>query len=257
VDQIWLAVDGTNWIHQLWHALGGQDVLQVAVARCRALAAHTKASMVLVAFDRRSFRHDRVPTYKANRAAKDPALQAILDSAPSAFSDVGQPVYQDGYEADDCLATAAAIAVASERRCVLMSPDKDLWQCLIPGRVSVLRAFSTRRGEIADPRWWTADDLRLWKGYGLEPAQWADYQAVVGETGDNVAGCQAWGEKTAARAIAKHGSLAAMLKNPWEISCTNKQLVLLQAWAKSGAMELARDLVTLRTDVPAVRDALL
>jgi DNA polymerase-1 len=253
----WLAVDGTNWVHQLYHALDGKDVLQVAASRLQALIAHVKPSVVLVAFDRRSFRHDLAPSYKANRAAKEASLRTLLDGAVDALSKIGQPVYQDGFEADDCLATAADAAVAAGKRCIIMSPDKDLWQCLVAGSVSVLRSFETSRGELARPMWWTAAELAGWHDHNLAPEQWADYQALVGESGDNVQGCPSWGEKTSARALVRVGSIDAMLQYPWSIGATGKQLALLQAWAKSGAKDLAQKLVRLRTDVAAVWDAVL
>ena len=73
----------------------------------------------------------------------------------------------------------------------------------------------------------------------------------------NVQGCPSWGEKTSARALVRVGSIDAMLQSPWSIGATGKQLALLQAWAKSGAKDLAQQLVRLRTDVAAVWDAVL
>jgi DNA polymerase-1 len=255
--RIWLGIDGTNWVHALYHALRGREVLDNFCRRARVLSAHTQASVVLICFDRRSFRHELSPAYKANRVPKEDVLRRLLAEAPDRMGDAGQSVYQDGFEADDCLATLAAIAVASGAKCILASPDRDLWQCLVDGRVSVLRKFATAGVAVSKPEWMTARELEISEKYnGLKPSSWADYQALVGESGDNVNGCPGWGEQTARGALAKSGSIEAMLQNPWGVPCSKSQLAKLQAWARDG-MSLARRLVTLCTDVPAVRDAIV
>lgn len=257
---IWLGIDGTNWVHALYHAFRGVDVLEHVRRRVRILTQYTRASCVVVCFDRRSFRHDLWPAYKANRKPKDETLQRLLAESPAAVADAGQAVYQDGYEADDCLATLAAVAVDSGAKAIIASPDKDLWQCLVEGRVSVLRAFKTHGTEILDPVWQTARELEIAEAtLGLRPACWVDYQALVGEAGDNVPGCPGWGPQTAKRALVKAGSITAMLSDPWAIHChcTRSQLTKLQAWAKSETgLSLSRSLVKLVTDVGAVQDAL-
>ena len=262
---IWLGIDGTNWCHAIWHAMGASrtldGMLRVFSQRLETLTNPENKifpTAVLVAFDRRSFRHDLLPEYKAHRAKKDPDLNTFLAAAPAACVPHAHPVYQDGYEADDLLATLAALAVTGGARAILATPDKDLWQCLVAGRVSVLRSFGSAAGKLVDHDWFTATDLGNWpkkEPYHLQPAQWADFQALVGEAGDNVPGCPAWGEKTSARALAKHASIADMLKDPWSVACTPKQLASLQTWAKT-KMPTVLDCVRLRTDVPCVRDAL-
>lgn len=262
---LWLGIDGTNWCHAIWHAMGPSrtldGMLRVFSQRIQTLTNPDNKifpTAVLVAFDRRSFRHDLLPEYKAHRAKKDPDLETFLEKAPAQCVPHAQPVYQDGYEADDLLATLAALAVTGGARAILATPDKDLWQCLVAGRVSVLRSFETSAGKLTAPAWFTAGDLWKWptkEPYHLQPAQWADFQALVGESGDNVPGCPGWGEKTSARNLAKIGSIAAMLRDPWAVNCSHKQLASLQTWAKH-EMPTILDCVRLRTDVSAVRDAL-
>ena len=109
---------------------------------------------------------------------------------------------------------------------------------------------------MTSPDWQTARELEIAeKTLGLRPSCWADYQCLVGEPGDNVSGCPGWGEKTAARLLAKAGNIASMLRDPWALNCTRSQLTSLQNWAKAG-METALRLVTLKRDCPAVLDAL-
>lgn len=252
----WLAIDGTNWIHALWHALRGSGVFEGFRRRAELLAAHVHATRVLIALDRRSFRHELATTYKAGRKPRDAGLQDLIERAADQLGDAGQPVYQDGFEADDCLATAAAAAIAAGCRCVLATADKDVWQCLVEGRVSALRSFATRGSDVVDCRWQTAGELEIAEDTcGLRPTCWADYQCLVGESGDNVPGCPGWGAVTSRKALAGGGSIDKMLRDPWSVSCSTKQRDALLKWAKDGGLQLARQLITLRTDVPAILDA--
>jgi DNA polymerase-1 len=253
---IWLGVDGTNWVHALYHALAGRNVLETLCRRVTALAEYSHASVVLVCFDRRSFRHEEFAGYKSSRPPAPDQLRKLLADAAAAVATVAQPVAEDGYEADDLLSTLASLAMHSEVRCMLASPDKDLYQCLVTGRISLVRSFKTDRGALTKPDVMTASRLESdAKTIGLKPWMWPDYQALVGESGDDVPGCRGWGPQTARRALANAGSIDSMLKDPWAIHCTRSQLATLQRWAKTD-LPLIRRLVTLRVDSAAVRDAL-
>jgi DNA polymerase I len=266
-----VGIDGTNWVHALWHAMGQHrtvgGVLDCLCSRIATVAAAAKATAVLVAFDRRSFRHGLLPQYKAQRPDHDQALDRLLERAPDAVgaAKVGQPIYEDGFEADDLLATLASVGVSRGERVALCTPDRDLWQCLAEKSVYVLRGVKTDRGEVSEADWFTEADLYRWPhnpkaskpktAYQLRPWQWAEFQALVGESGDNVPGCPQWGEVTAAAALAKHGSIESMLKKQWKIPCTSKQLTALQNWARRD-MATTLACVRLRTDCAAVWDAL-
>ena len=266
---MYIGIDGTNWIHQLWHAHGGQGVLEAALRRAQALYSEWHPSLMIACFDRRSFRHDVEPTYKSGRSKRDPALDALLAAAPVRFAehefDVLEPdgkvvkkavcmkAEQDGYEADDCLATLAWIGRHHGERVVLASPDKDLRQCLWDKQVGILRTFATEGGKVTRPEWFTAADLR--DVYGLKPWQWQDYQALVGDRSDSIVGCEGWGEKTAAAVLSKVGTLAKCLENPWACpGLSDKKRDALVRFKARAATVL--DLVTLRTSVDAVYDAM-
>ncbi len=252
--QIWLAIDATNWVHQLWYALHGNRVAHHACHRLGILAKALNAARVLVCFDRRSFRHDLYPPYKQQRAEKDASLRDTLAGCER-WEWPGQLVYQEGYEADDLLATAAAAAVAGGAKCVLATADKDCWQCLVEGLVSVWRNFGTHGDAILSRDVQTARDLEIGeKTAGLRPWQWADYQALIGESGDNVPGCPSWGPKTARPALVKFGSVTEMLAARWNLSCTRAQLAKFERWY-ADQYPLVRQLVTLRTDAEAIWDA--
>lgn len=247
-----LAIDVTNWIHSQWYALKGRGVLASVKHRVQVLTEYVQPSRVLICFDRRSFRHDIFPAYKANRKEKDPALLRDLDEATAALAEVGIVVAEDGFEADDCLATAARVGCERDETVVLASPDKDMLQCVRGGEVIVLRGFTLDRGILKSPDWYSAD--RLKKEYGLLPEQMVDYQALCGDPTDGIPGCAGWGPKTTLAAMQKAGSLKAILADPWALAITAKQQAALTKFKV--VAEVMVKLVQLRDDVAAVRETI-
>ncbi len=247
----WLGIDATNWVHVLWHAQGGRRVVPAVVERAKALIERLEPQHAIACFDRHSFRHALSPRYKASRAEKDEGLLEALKETEAALSDVCEIAAQEPFEADDCLATLAALGTRCEIRVIVASPDKDLRQCLSE-HVLILRKFVLSRGQVGDGDWYRASDL--WEKYGLRPDQWPDYQALCGDRGDGVSGCEGWGPVTVQRALQKCGSLANLLENPWKVRCSDRQRGALVKFRKQAETEL--QLVTLKTNVEAVFDAL-
>lgn len=249
---LWLGIDGTNYIHVLYHAKGGPDgVLDAFTARISALESVLQPSALVVCFDRRSFRHSIIEGYKGDRNERPEELTAVLSRAEAAAGSVAQVAAQDGFEADDCLATLATQAMRCGYEAVLATPDKDLRQCLAPG-VKLLSKFSVHHGECVNGEWWT--EKTLLEKYGLRANQWTSYQALVGDKSDNLPGAAGWGDVTTRKALAACGTLGAMLKKAASVPCTEKQRASLREFAKTAVDVLA--VVTLRTDVDAVFDAL-
>ena len=243
-----LAIDATNWIHAIWHAQNGVGVLDTVRNRITALAARVQASVVLACFDRPSFRHGLYPAYKANRPPKPESLNDVLKDAEEALFSSADLTWQTGFEADDCLATAARIGRQRGERVILASGDKDVRQCLVEGQVTQLRGFKTERGRVCQEIWYTAATLK--KDTSLVPAQWPSYQALCGDTGDNLPGCKGFGEKTTLACLAKCANLGEGLARQWELPLSPRLRQNLAAFARQAETMLA--LVTLRTDVPNV-----
>jgi hypothetical protein len=79
-----------------------------------------------------SFRNDMWPTYKSS-AGMDPLLLAQFDPLEDALRALGVAVWpMVDVEADDGLASAAAVAAADPRaeQVIICTPDKDLGQCV-------------------------------------------------------------------------------------------------------------------------------
>ena len=247
-----LAIDATNWIHVLWHARVGKGLLNALAARIEAVAESLRAAHVVACFDAHSFRHDLWFGYKANRPERPQELTALLVAAPDACMAVATIAREEGFEADDLLASLARLGPQIGHQVVLATPDKDCRQCLVDGQVSILRQFSVNGNAIVKPEWLTARSLK--DGTGVSAQQWPDYQALCGDPGDGIEGCPGFGPKTAAACLQKAGTLAECFRDPWQLPITMARQTALTNFRKRA--DLVLRLVTLRTDSAAVVDAI-
>ena len=103
------------------------------------------------------------------------------------------------HEADDALGAAAAIADADERveQVLIVTPDKDLGQCVRGTRVV---QFDRRKREIID-------EAGVIAKFGVPPASIPDYLGLVGDSADGFPGIAGWGAKSAAAVLARYGHL--------------------------------------------------
>lgn len=249
-----VAIDGNNWYHVLWHGMHGEGVTDEFLRRLQTIANTWRPSILAVAFDStNSFRKKLSPEYKANRKTPDPGLVEGLAELPSRIAEQGKAtcVSADGFEGDDVLATIANHAVQSGQKCVLCTSDKDVRQCLVPGFVTICREFRISFGEI-QPAWMTADSFT--EEFGLQPSQWRDYQALVGDPTDGITGCPKIGDVTARKLLREKGTLLEIMANPQACPCSEKQRESLIAF--STRVKLVLDLVTLRRDVPGILEVL-
>ena len=136
----------------------------------------------------KNFRHDIYPLYKANREATPEDLVRQLEPIARMVRALGIPrEVSEGCEADDCIASLAA-RLSGKRPVVIVSGDKDLKQCLGPDVYMWDPAF--REEKLLSAATFTAET-------GFAPDQWADVQALVGDTSDNIPGVPGIGPKTA------------------------------------------------------------
>lgn len=141
----------------------------------------------------KNFRHEIYADYKANREAMPEDLARQLDPIERMVHALGLAFEEtQGCEADDCIAALAA-RFAPELPVVIISGDKDLKQCLGPN------VYMWDPGSRED-RVTTAADFEAENG--VTPAQWADVQALVGDSSDNIPGVPGIGPKTARQIFA-------------------------------------------------------
>jgi 5'-3' exonuclease len=149
-----------------------------------------------------SFRNDLWAGYKTS-AGMDPALLAQIPVMERLLEACGFTTWaMVEYEADDALAAAAAVAEADPRveQVLIVTPDKDLGQCVRGTRVV---QYDRRKREIVDEAAVTAK-------FGVGPGSIADYLALVGDSADGYPGLAGWGSKSAAAVLAKFGTIEAI-----------------------------------------------
>jgi 5'-3' exonuclease len=149
-----------------------------------------------------SFRNELWPGYKTGELV--PAdLRSQFDLVEDALKALGVVVWpMVELEADDALASAAAVASADPRveRVFICTPDKDLGQCVVGDRVVQL---DRRRNVVIDEEGVIAK-------FGVGPASIADWLALVGDAADGFPGVKGWGQRSAAAVLARYGQLESI-----------------------------------------------
>ncbi|WP_349898061.1 DNA polymerase I [Parafrigoribacterium soli] len=173
-----------------------------------------KPSHLAVAFDisRYSFRTREYPEYKGTRGETPPEFIGqipLLEEALKAMNII--TVTKEDYEADDILATLATQGAEQGYRVLVVSGDRDAIQ-MVNDDVTLL--YPNARGVSELKRY---DRDAVFERYGIEPAQYPDVAALVGETSDNLIGIDKVGEKTAVKWINQYGSLDEILAHAHEI----------------------------------------
>jgi len=199
---------------------------------------------VAVAFDNpiRSFRNRLFDGYKTEEGV-EPELLAQFDGAEAATRALGMVVWSmDEFEADDALATGAARFADAVEQVRILTPDKDLGQCL-RGR-KIVQVDRLRRREI--------DEEALWQNRGVRPASIPDWLALVGDDADGVPGLPGFGEKGAATLLAEFGRLEDIPDDfrKWPRALRGAERLAATLAARRGDAMLYRTLTRLRTDVP-------
>ena len=183
-----------------------------------------------------TFRHELLPSYKANRPRMPEGLAAQLEPLKAGLRLLGIRVLEaEGGEADDCIASLAA-RFKEDRSVVIVGADKDLRQCLDENVVMWDPAqgkekLITREGFVEET--------------GLKPDQWADFQAMTGDAADNIPGIPKVGPKTAMGFLRRFPSLDELKKNFDRL--TAKEQTLLAPHMEQ--VFVYRELTTLRTDM--------
>jgi DNA polymerase-1 len=202
-----------------------------------------KPDYLVCAFDRPepTFRSQIYPDYKANRPPMADDLRVQIPLIHQILEALRIPVLSvPGFEADDVIATVAQAAAQRGLDVYICTSDKDCRQ-LITDRI---RLYSLRkRSEFG-----RAELLQEW---GITPEQVIDFQALVGDSVDNVPGVPGIGEKTASALLKEFGTLDAILSHIDQVSGPKRQ-ANLRAWAAQDAV--SRRLVRLETQVPLDMD---
>ena len=187
-----------------------------------------------------TFRHDMFDQYKANRQKAPEDLHAQIPLIHEILEALGIPTLSaEGYEADDLIATLAALCRKEGRPCFIVSRDKDLLQ-LVDDTVKALRPDKERGFIRLGPTEVEAE-------WGVPPARILDYLALTGDSSDNIPGVPGVGDKTALKLLSEWGSFDAIWEQLPQVKPDSLRKKL-ENGRESGM--LSRTLVTLNAAVP-------
>jgi DNA polymerase-1 len=259
-DHVFL-VDGSSYIFRAYHALPPltrqTDGLPVgAVAGfCNMLWKLLQEgdpsldgvfpSHIAVIFDHssKSFRNEIYQDYKANRPEAPEDLRpqfGLIREAVRAFNVAS--VEQEGFEADDLIATYAAQGRASGAEVTIVGSDKDLMQLIGEG-VAMVDTLNMKQRGVAK----RIEREQVLEKFGVAPDKVIEVQALAGDSTDNIPGVPGIGIKTAAQLIDEYGNLEELLDHAGEIK-QNKRRENLIEFAEQA--RISKQLVTLDQDVP-------
>ena len=250
-------IDGTYELFRHYYALpSAKDVDGREVAAVRGVVQSVLsmitggARYVGVATDHviESFRNGLWPTYKTGEGI-EPDLYAQFPLLEETLAAAGIGVWpMVEFEADDALASAAAIAARDPRvdRVVICTPDKDLAQC-----VQGTRVVQTNRRTRT-----TYDEAGVKGKFGVAPESIPDYLALVGDAADGYPGLKGWGAKSSAAVLARFLHLEAIPDDPsfWSVNAANAATLARTLVSERDRAMLFRDLATLRTHLPLFDD---
>jgi 5'-3' exonuclease len=246
-----LAVDAPSMLFRAFYALPdsivGPDgkpvnaLLGTANLIVREVEKHEPRAVVLCfGPDAASYRTELYPAYHAEREAAMPdTLAPQFVAARDFFEAFGWTVAtSDDLEADDLLGTYARREAEAGGRALLMTGDRDMYQCA-GERVAVLYVKTGTKGsEEVGP-------AEVRERYGVDPEQVPDFIALRGDPSDGLPGAKGVGPKTAAELLRRHGSLEAILDNA----------IRERRPALRGALTEGRDDLLAFKDIATLRDA--
>jgi DNA polymerase-1 len=240
-------VDGSGYIFRAYHALPPinrkSDGLQLNAVfgfcnmlwkLLRDLKPEERPTHLAVVFDKseKTFRTAMYPDYKAHRPDPPDDLKPQFKFIREAVQAFDLPcLEQDGFEADDLIATYVREACEVGATATIVSSDKDLMQ-LVNDRVVLLDTMKDKkigRAEVIEK-------------FGVPPEKVIEVQALIGDSTDNVPGVPGIGVKTAAQLIGEYGDLETLLQRAPEIKQEKRRRSLIENAEKA---RLSKKLVTL------------
>ena len=190
-----------------------------------------------------TFRSQIDPNYKAHRdpppeelLIQEPLIHQVMEAMKIPF------IIVPGFEADDIMATISTEAAARGLDVFLCTSDKDCRQ-LITEKVKVMNLRKTSGVELLDADGVLAD-------WGVRPDQVVDFQALVGDSVDNIPGVPGVGPKTASKWLQVFGTLDNLVANADQVVAGPKVKASLKEAITNGNLAKSKWLATLDRTVP-------
>jgi DNA polymerase-1 len=248
-------VDANAFVHSSFHGYPirldakGQDqrvlhgLLDSLVGLTYRLDRIDQLFMIFDPDDGSLFRTSQFPSYKKNRPPTDPDLVRQRNAAKIIFKDkIGLPsVHYSGYEADDIIGSMAKL-VAPQCQVVIVSPDKDIAQC-VDDDVFLLRRWRTK----TEKGYTLMNKQTVKEEFGVHAHQIPDWLALMGDAADNLPGLNKVGKKTAADILSQYPTLEHLLSIVNHMDDLKLKEKVLEA---KDSLPLIKSLATIVTDLP-------
>ena len=185
-----------------------------------------KPDGVAVAFDKGdTWRHEEFIEYKATRDAMPDEMRSQMDRIEQILEALRIPIVSlENFEADDVLGALARQAAHEGHDVLILSGDRDMFQ-LVSDRVRILY---TSGGPSPTTIPYGVTDVAERYG-GMNPDQFLEMKALVGDSSDNIPGVPGVGEKTAIRFLKEYGSLNGLYAHIDEVKGPKTQQNLRDA----------------------------
>ena len=245
VTQPLILVDGSSYLFRAYHAMppltnsDGEPTGAIygVINMLRKLLLDYPSPHIAVIFDskEKTFRHEKFPDYKANRAEMDDELAVQIQPIHQIIKAMGLPlVVMPGVEADDIIGTLATQATSQGMTTVIVTGDKDMAQ-LVNDKVTLVNTMTDKTMDVAG----------VHEKFGIGPELIIDYLALMGDTVDNIPGVPKVGPKTAVKWLTEYGSLDVIMTNAEQF----KGKVGENLRASLATLPLSKELTTIVCDL--------
>ncbi|OEY37123.1 DNA polymerase I [Campylobacter jejuni] len=165
-----------------------------------------KSDYIVFALDSKgkTFRSEIDPNYKQNRTPPPPELLEQIPICIEMIEKMGFiSVSQEGYEADDIIASFVKTCEDRDIFVRIITQDKDLYQLIKDGKTSIYSPISKN----------DYDEAACLEKYGVKPNQIRDFLALCGDSSDNIPGVKGIGAKGAKTLLDEFGSIEGIYEN--------------------------------------------
>lgn len=225
------------------------NALRVKIQKLLNLISDYDATHLAIAWDVKrdeTKRRKQYGDYKGTRGELPAPLIQQFETVQALFDRIGvQQITVNQYEADDIIGMISKRWSEENRGdCYIYSNDRDLLQ-LLNERVSQIIAANKTEKPFS---------INHFKAqYGIEPRQWIDVKALLGDKSDNIPGVHGVGEKAALPLIQQYGSVEGVYQELDGLDPKYKRYLKKLQEGKEMAM-LSKELVEIYTDIPDLRD---
>lgn len=240
-------IDGTNLIHRNYYVfqnvrnktgthIGG---LYGTIRSLRSYVNNFNPKQMIVSFDKgkETFRHRMYPDYKGTRKKTDLELKNQFAMLEKFCTLANLPfIEMDLYEADDLIGSFCCKSNSYGLKSYAVTGDKDIFQLIDKG-IEVL--YLSHSGPVV----YSKDEFI--NEYGIQPSQFIDYKALIGDTSDNILGVPGIGKKTAEKLLSEYGNLDGIYRNTEKLKGKQREKIV----ENKDIAYLSKELATIKCNI--------